>query len=72
MSNANTVSMASFIYASQFYPKSNAPEYLMEIIVNIVFVAAVIVLAQVMRVWSQVKIRQMKRENTDVRLLYAY
>jgi len=64
--------MASFIYTPYLYPKSDAPKYLMAMVTNAAFVVAVIALVWVMRFWLQAKNKQMKRDNADVRLLYAY
>ena len=72
LSIINTVSMASFIYTPYLYPKSDAPKYLMAMVTNAAFVVAVIALVWVMRFWLQAKNKQMKRDNADVRLLYAY
>jgi hypothetical protein len=72
LSIINTVSMASFIYTPYLYPKSDGPRYLMAMTANAAMVLAVIVCVWGMRVWLQVKNRGLKRENADVRLLYAY
>lgn len=72
LSIVNTISMASFIYTPYLYPKSDGPRYLMAMVSNAAFVLGVIACTWGMRVWLQAKNKELKRENADVRLLYAY
>lgn len=72
LSIVNTISMASFIYTPYLYPKTDGPRYLMAMVSNAAFVVGVIVCTWGMRVWLQMRNKELKRENADVRLLYAY
>lgn len=72
LSIVNVVANASYIYTPYLYPKSDGPKYLTAMGSNAGFAFATIASAWGLRLWLMAKNRNMKRNNPEAEVFFAY